>query len=168
MLDSRASTDPDEVSLLLEFAALWRRGLADERKLWQLFDVAEMYLQRPDYFGAPVLNTGNDVVSPVFSSQERLGLFLAETGLIDIENPDDGYDWARLTGSKFFGLPVRARHLLIDPGTENETSVDLSLRSDPPPLANNAPTFAVNLELQADGSIVGGLPSPELPDREIQ
>ena len=29
-----------ERPLLVEFAELWNRGLADERKLWELFDVS--------------------------------------------------------------------------------------------------------------------------------
>ena len=148
--------DGSQTPLLTEFAELWRRGLADVRKLWQLFDACEMYLQRPDYFGAPIFNTGGQLVTPVFSSQKQLAVFMAETEQIDLENAEDSYEWVRLSGEKVFGLPVRARYLYIDPGTAFGTIVDLRSREHPPAIANGAPPIAINLELLPDGSIGGG------------
>ncbi|PPH25322.1 hypothetical protein [Rathayibacter toxicus] len=153
-----------ERPLLTEFAELWGRGLADEEKLWQLFDLSEMYLHRPGYFGAPVFNTGGQLVTPVFSTPERLAFFMAQTGQIDLQNVDDGYDWVRVTGVTFFGLPIRARYLSIDPGTEGGVLVDLRSRSVPPQIANDAPPIAINLELLPDGTISGGPVAPGVGD----
>ena len=154
--------------LLLEFAELWRRGLADERKLWQLFDVAEMYLQRPDYFGAPVFNTGALLVTPVFSSSERLARFVLESGQVDAASLDDVCDWVRLSGEKFFGLPVRARYLVIDPGSDVSTTVDLRAREGAPSLANGAPPIAIHLELQPDGSVGNGMRPEDLAGEDAR
>ena len=147
-----------ERPLLLEFAELWSRGLADERKLWQLFDVCEMYLYRPDYFGAPIFKTAGRLVTPVFSSEELLTRFMMVSPL-GPDSGEDGFDWVRLSGAKLFGLPVRARHLVIDPEQEHFTMIDLASREDPPPLADGAPPFAINLQATPDGKVTGG-PGP--------
>ena len=142
-----------ERPLLVEFAELWNRGLADERKLWELFDVSEMYLYKPDYFGAPVFTFEGQLVSPVFSTQQRLAEFLVDSETLHSGNVEGGYDWVLLTGAGLFGLPLRARWLMIDPGAGHQASVDLSSRADSPSLADGAPPFAIDLELGADGMI---------------
>lgn len=156
---SSASVGGDDTPrpLLAEFAELWGRGLADVGALWSLFDRCELYMNRPEYFGAPVFDTGGTLVSPVFSTPERLAQFMTESGQIDLDDDEDGYDWVRLTGVKFFGLPVRARYLSIDPGTDAGVLVDLGSRDSPPPIANGAPPIAINLEFLPDGGIGGGL-----------
>ena len=142
-----------ERPLLVEFAELWNRGLADERKLWELFDVSEMYLYKPDYFGAPVFTFDGQLVSPVFSTPQRLAEFLVDSETLHSGNVEGGYDWVLLTGAGLFGLPLRARWLMIDPGARHQASVDLADRADPPALADGAPPFAIDLELGADGMI---------------
>ncbi|MFF1573796.1 hypothetical protein ACFVWR_13695 [Leifsonia sp. NPDC058292] len=127
--------------------------MTDPDKLWQLFDLSELYLNRPGYFGAPVFTVNRRLVSPVFSCQENLARFMVDTGQVDAADTSDGYDWVRLTGEKLFGLPVRARYAAIDPGTDHGVLVDLSARQSPPPLAHGAPPIAINLELLPDGSI---------------
>lgn len=154
---SWSRTDAGGRPLLVEFAELWHRGLADDERLWQLFDISEMYLHRPDYFGAPVFNVGGQLVSPVFSTRELLAKFMIDTGQLDAEAIDAGFDWIRLPGRKFFGLPVRARYLFIDPGSEINAVVDLRSRTEPPELANGAPPVAINLEVAADGALVSGV-----------
>ena len=139
--------------LLVEFAELWKRGRADERKLWQLFDLSEMYLYKPDYFGAPIFTFEGQLVSPAFSTQQRLAEFLVESETLHPGNVEDGYDWVLLTGVQLFALPLRARWLMIDPGAGHQASVDLSSRADSPSLADGAPPFAIDLELGADGMI---------------
>ncbi|WP_157002696.1 hypothetical protein [Agromyces laixinhei] len=148
--------------MLLEFAGLWSRGLADTRKLWQLFDVCEMHLYRPDYFGAPVFRTGAGLITPVFSTVERLTTFVTTTPELGPASGASGFDLVRLTGAQLFGLPVRARLLAIDPGSDHGLIVDLATRADPPRPANGAPPIAINLELSDDGKVIGG-PS-ELPE----
>lgn len=152
----------------MEFATLWGRGLADTSKLWQLFDVSEMYLFRPDYFGAPVFQTRGQLVTPVFSTVEKLTEFVEASAEAGPESGADGFDWVRLTGTKLFGLPVRARWLSIDPGSKHEVLVDLASREDSPPIANGAPPIAINLQINADGKITSE-PRGEnssLPDQE--
>ncbi|MGO2141752.1 MAG: hypothetical protein ACTH30_15240 [Leucobacter sp.] len=156
----------EPTQLLAEFVQLWNRGLASVEKLWQLFDICEMYLQRPEYFGAPIFNVGGQLITPVFSSQERLAAFIAETGQIDLDDPRDSYDWVRLSGAKVFGLPVRARYLCIDPGSGQETVVDLRSRENPPSIAHGAPPLAINLELLPDGTVGGGPTDLDLSDPE--
>lgn len=163
--NASAGVEPSS-SLLVEFAGLWNRGLTEPQRLWQLFDVCEMYLQRPGYFGAPVFNTGKQVVSPVFSTQERLARFVWETGQLDENNSESGYDWACLSGAQVFGLPVRARYLCIDPESEHAALVDLGMRENPPALANGAPPVAINLELHTDGAILGGPASRDQSNTE--
>ncbi|MFF1573229.1 hypothetical protein ACFVWR_10810 [Leifsonia sp. NPDC058292] len=143
----------------MEFARLWSRGLAGPDKLWQLFDLSELYLQPPGYFGAPVFTVNRRLVTPIFSSQANLARFMVDTGQVDATDASDGYDWVRLTGRKLFGLPVRARYAAIDPSTEHGALVDLRARQSHPPLAHGAPPVAINLELLPDGSI--GCEPPE-------
>ena len=145
-----------EVSLLAEFATLWSRGLADTGKLWRLFDQSEMFLYRPDYFGAPVFKVSERLVTPVFSTLDRLTAFVNESGELGTNSGADGFDWVCLTGEQFFGLPVRARTLAIDFGFEGAALVDLASRPDPTPLAGGAPPVAINLELGPDGTMLGG------------
>ena len=149
-------TGEDSPPLLTEFAVLWNRGLADEAKLWRLFDLCELFLQRPPHFGAPVFRTEDQLVTPAFSSQEALAEFVVSTGQLDLDDPDDGYDWVRVTGAELFELPVRARRLFIDPGSETGVVVDLRSRENPPPLAGGAPPAAINLELLPDGGLASG------------
>ncbi|WP_427868845.1 hypothetical protein [Leucobacter luti] len=144
--------------LLTELARLWGRGLADERKLWQLFDACEMFMYRPDYFGAPVFDVEGTLVTPVFSRVELLTEFVTASPL-GPEHGADGFDWVRITGAQLFGLPVRARYLAIDPGQEHTALIDLASREDPPPLAGGAAPVAVNLESTQDGIIVAGYES---------
>ncbi len=142
--------------MLLEFAGLWSRGLADVGKLWQLFDVCEMHMLRPDYFGAPVFRTEAGLITPVFSTLELLTEFVAASPELGPESGAGDFDWVRLTGAKLFGLPVRARLLSIDPGSEHGVVVDLAARDDPRPLANGAPPLAIDLEMSRDGRVIGG------------
>ncbi|NYJ21050.1 hypothetical protein [Glaciibacter psychrotolerans] len=131
--------------------------MADVDKLWKIFDLCEMYLLQPDYFGAPVYRVNEQLVTPVFSSDALLTRFIEESAL----GPDrdtDGFDWMRLTGAKIFGLPVRARFLVIDPGSPHSATVDLASREDPPPLAGGAPPIAINLQIDEDGRTIGGPP----------
>jgi hypothetical protein len=153
-----ASSVEAETSLLLEFTELWSRGLADTNKLWQLFDVCEMYMYRPDYFGAPVYRHADTLMTPVFSALDQLTAFVAASPTLGAESGADGFDWVRVSGAQLFGLPVRARYLWIDPGTPQATVVDLASRVSVPPLANGAPPVAVNLEIDADGNTRSGLP----------
>lgn len=80
--DHAVTLEGDEVErpLLVKFADLWSRELADAGKLWQLFDLSEMYLHRPDHFGAPLFTVTSQLVSPVFSSQDTLARFMLEEG----------------------------------------------------------------------------------------
>ncbi|QIK62550.1 hypothetical protein G7068_04505 [Leucobacter viscericola] len=148
---SNAGTETER-PLLVEFAELWSRGLADEEKLWQLFDVCEMYMYRPDYFGAPVFQNENVLMTPVFSTEDLLGEFVAASPALGVESGAEGFDWVRITGAQLFGLPIRARYLGIDLGLEHGVVLDLAARQDPPPLANNAPPFGINLEIGPDGN----------------
>ena len=146
-----------ERPLLVEFAELWNRGLADERKLWELFDVSEMYLYKPDYFGAQIFEARGQLFSPVFSSLELLTEFVHSTPF----GPDgghDGFSWVRIRGAAFLGLPVRARLLVIDPGQEHAVTVDLASRADAPPLTGELPPVAIHVHVTADGAIKTGLP----------
>ena len=144
--------------LLVEFARLWSRGLADEQKLWRLFDLSEMYMFRPDYFGAPVFNVDGTLLTPVFSRLDLLTEFVTASPL-GPEHGADGFDWVRITGTQLFGLPVRARYLVIDPGQEHTALIDLASREDPPPLAGGAPPVAVNLESPKNRLVVAGYES---------
>ena len=145
-----------ERPLLVEFAELWNRGLADERKLWELFDVSEMYLVKPDYFGAQIFNVEGQYFSPVCSSLELLTEFVRSTPF-GPENGQEGFDWVRMRGTAFLGLPVRARFLVIDPGTEHSVIIDLASRADGPPLAGDLPPVAINVHVDADGVVRAGL-----------
>lgn len=154
--------------LLIEFAVLWSRGFADEDKLWALFDRCEMYLPRPDYFGAPVFRTPAGLVTPVFSTLDQLTEFATASPELGPGSGAAGVDWVRLTGEKMFGLPVRARLLAIDPGTDHGTVIDLAARPNPPAWANGAPPFAINLELSPNGVIVGAVHTPTGMDAETE
>ena len=105
-----AASDPAP-ELLVEFAQLSSRGLVDPGMLWQLFDQCEMYLYRPDYYGAPVFGVSGRLVSPVFSTEVGLAEFMMDSAVLGPDSGADGYDWVRLTGEQFFQLPVRARYL---------------------------------------------------------
>lgn len=149
-------TGENSPPLLTEFAVLWNRGLTDEAKLWHLFDLCELFLQRPRYFGAPVFRVEDQLVTPAFSSQESLAEFVVSTGQLDLNDPDDGYDWVRMSGAELFELPVRARRLFVDPGSETGAVIDLRAREGAPPLAGGAPPAAINLELLPDGTLTSG------------
>lgn len=147
-----AAEDDGPAALFGEFAELWSRGLADEAKLWKLFDVCEMYMQRPNYYGAPVFLVSDQYVTPVFTSEARLAEFMVASGIIDPEDSNLAYDWVRVTGAHFFSLPVRARHLVIDPSGTDGVVVDLASRDNPPPIPDGMIHAMVNLEYQPDNS----------------
>jgi hypothetical protein len=147
-----AVTDPT-AELLVEFGQLWTRGLVDPGKLWQLFDRCEMYLFRPDYYGAPVFGVSGRFVTPVFSTEVGLAEFMMTSAVLGPDSGADGYDWVRLTGEQFFQLPVRARYLAIDPGSDHEVTVDLAERTDAPALAADGRPLLVNLDLSPDGKV---------------
>lgn len=151
-----------ETPVLLEFAEFWSRGLADARKLWSLFDLCEMYLHRPDYFGAPVFRSELGLITPVFSTLEQLTVLMASSPELGPGSGASDFDWVRLTGAQLFRLPVRARLLAIDPGSKHGVIVDLATRVDPPGPAHGAPPIAINLEMSDDGKIIGG-PSEHAP-----
>lgn len=143
-----------EPPLLVEFARLWRRGLADEAKLWELFDLSELYLQRPEYFGAPLFKAEGQLVTPVFSTLDRLTEFVRLQPALGPASGALGFDWARMSGRRLLELPVRARLLLIDPGHSHAAEVDLAQRRDPSELAGRSISIAVDLELADDGRLV--------------
>lgn len=148
-----AAVSEPSLGLLVEFGKLWSRGLVDPGRLWQLFDRCEMYLFRPDYYGAPVFGVSGRLVTPVFSTEVSLAQFMMDSASLGPESGADGYDWVRLTGEQFFGLPVRARYLAIDPGTVREVTVDLSERADVAHFATDGRPLLVDLDLAADGRV---------------
>ena len=139
--------------LLVGFGRLWSRGLVDPGMLWQVFDRCEMYLFRPDYYGAPVFGVSGRLVSPVFSSEVGLAEFMMTSTVLGPDSGADGYDWVCLTGEQFFQLPVRARYLTIDPGSAEEVTVDLSERVDAPVWDKEGRPLLVNLDLSPDGRV---------------
>ncbi|AAT89954.1 hypothetical protein ATY41_03305 [Leifsonia xyli subsp. xyli] len=146
------SSDP-ATELLIEFGQLWTRGLADPGKLWQLFDRCEMYLFRPDCYGVPVFGVSGRFVTPVFSTEVGLAEFMMNSAVLGPASGADGYDWVCLTGEQFFQLPVRARYLAIDPGSEREVTVDLAERTDAPAYAADGRPLLVNLDMSPDGKV---------------
>ena len=144
-----------ERPLLVEFAELWNRGLAEPDKLWHLFDLCEMYMFKPaEYYGAPVFGINEQLVTPVFSTEQNLTSFMA--GLPDpgVLRESEGFDWVLLTGTEFFRLPVRARWLAIDPSGSSDALIDLAAREPQPALAGNTPAMFTNLEMNANGDVI--------------
>ena len=140
-------------AFLVEFGQLWSRGLVDPGRLWDLFDISEMFMCRPGYFGAPLFGVSGRLVSPVFSTEIGLAEFMMGSAAVGPESGADGYDWVCLTGAQFFQLPVRARYLAIDPGSSHEATVDLSQRADIAVRAGDGWPLLVDLDLAWDGGV---------------
>lgn len=155
--ESDPSGSLSEEAFLVEVARMFARGNVERSKLWTLFDTAELYMEKPEYLGAPVLDTGASLVTPVFSSLDRLTAFVSARSDADAE----GFDWVRVTGAGLFALPVRARLLAIDPSEQPTVVIDLGARVPHPLPRNGAPTLAINLQRDADGNVSGGLPEEE-------
>lgn len=149
-------TDDDrpqaEVSQLAQFGKLWVRGLADVGRIWSVFDASELYIERREYFGAPLAPYRGVLVSPMFSAVRGLEEFCLQHGKHPGANGPVG-EWVRLRGSDFMTLPIRARYLAIDPGTPDEALVDLADRPGTTVLARTATPVLVDLELDPDGQI---------------
>ncbi|MGN7966103.1 hypothetical protein ACTJKK_08515 [Microbacterium sp. 22179] len=156
------SESASEAAFLVEVAEMFARGNVDGSKLWTLFDTAEMYFEKPDYLGAPILDSGANLVTPVFSSLDRLTAFVQERSGADVE----AFDWVRVTGAGLFALPIRARLLAIDPSAEPTVIIDLAARLPHPSPRNGAPTLAINLERDGQGVISGGMPGASADSRE--
>ena len=162
-----AATSVAPAPLLVEFGDLWGRGLTDPQKLWELFDRCEMYMYRPEaYFGAPVFGIDRKLITPVFSSEQRLTEFIAALPDIGAGSGRAGFDWVAVSGAQLFSLPVRARWLAIDPVQPPLALVDLSGRDPQPPLAGGAPPAFINLEVGANGQVFRRV--TEQPQRELQ
>ncbi len=131
---------------------MFARGNVEGHTLWALFDTAEMYLQKPGYLGAPILDTGRILVTPVFSTLELLMRF----SFARRSEHDTALEWVRLTGAGIFALPTRARFLAIDPGSQSTVIIDLGSRVPRPLSANRTPPFGIDLQRNADGTISSG------------
>jgi hypothetical protein len=153
--DANADSErASEAAFLVEVAEMFARGNVDASTLWMLFDTAEMYMEKPNYLGAPILDTGASLMTPAFSSLDLLTAFVRERSDVDV----DGFDWVRVTGAGLFALPIRARLLAVNPSEEATVVIDLAARVPHPLPRNSAPTLAVNLERDAEGKISGGVP----------
>lgn len=159
--------------LLVEFGKLWVRGHADADRVWSLFEASELYIERPEYFGAPMVPYRGALVSPVFSTRTRLAECCARPGAragspaespsglrteSPAGSPAPAGEWVLLRGADFLALPIRARYLVIDPGTRDEAVVDLTDRPGTTALLHGAPSALIDLEIGADGRIA--VPAP--------